>query len=64
MSGTEHRDHAEVYRDAKGEWRSRVVSANGNVIFDGSEGYANREDCVEMIRTRFGPIPIDYIETS
>jgi uncharacterized protein YegP (UPF0339 family) len=56
------RDHAELYRGENGDWYSRVISANGNTIFDGSEGYRNREDCAEMVRTRFGPIPIEYTE--
>lgn len=58
MAG-EH-DHVELYRDGSGDWRSRVVSANGNIIFDSAEGYRHREDCLEMVRTRFGPIPIEY----
>lgn len=55
------RDHAELYQDAAGEWRSRVVAANGNTIFDGSEGYKNRDDCLEMVRSRFGPIPVEFV---
>lgn len=58
------RDHAELYRGADGDWYSRVVSANGNTIFDGAEGYVNREDCAEMIRSRFGPISIEYIDNA
>lgn len=59
---TATRDHAELYRDGSGYWRSRVVAANGNIIFDSAEGYTHRADCEEMLRTRFGPIPIDFLD--
>lgn len=58
---TGERTHAEVYRDVAGEWRSRVFDANGHELFKSSEGYKNREDCVEVLR-HFGTIPIDYLE--
>ena len=32
----------EVYRDAAGEYRWRLVHDNGNVIADSGEGYASR----------------------
>ncbi|MDX1744720.1 MAG: DUF1508 domain-containing protein [Halobacteriales archaeon] len=32
----------ELYEDDAGEWRWRLVSRNGNIIADGSEGYASR----------------------
>jgi uncharacterized protein YegP (UPF0339 family) len=40
---------AEVYRDARGEYRWRVRAANGRIVADSSEGYANRGDCVRML---------------
>lgn len=55
-------DHAELYRDGAGEWRSRVVSANGNILFDSAESYKHRDECIDMVRTRFGPIPIEYLD--
>ena len=33
----------EVYEDAEGKWRWRLVHRNGNIIADGSEGYASKQ---------------------
>lgn len=58
----EHSDRtrAVVYRGKDGDFYSRVFDANGHELFRSSEGYENREDCVDVIRSRFGPIPIEY----
>ncbi len=34
----------ELYRDAGGEWRWRLVHKNGNVLADSGEGYTRRRD--------------------
>lgn len=34
-----------VYTDAAGNWRWRLVAANGRTIADSGEGYFNRPDC-------------------
>lgn len=34
-----------IYKDEAGEWRSRIKSANGNIIADSGEGYKNVLDC-------------------
>lgn len=57
------RDHAEVYRDEAGEWRARVVAANGNILLS-TEGYTRKIDAVDIVKSRFGPIPIEYLEDS
>lgn len=57
------RDHAEVYVDEAGEYRARVVAANGHILMS-TEGYAEKRDAVHVIRSRFGPIPIEYLEAS
>jgi uncharacterized protein YegP (UPF0339 family) len=44
----------EVYEDAAGEWRWRLVVANGNIIADSGEGYQTRQGAVrgvESVRT-------------
>lgn len=66
MTEPEHADRtrAEVYRGEDGDWYSRVFDANGHELFKSSEGYEGREDCVSVIQSRFGPIPIDYINGS
>lgn len=38
-----------VYKDAKGEWRWRLVAANNRIIADSGEGYHNRQDCLAAI---------------
>lgn len=40
---------AEIYRDARQEFRWRVRAPNGRVVADGAEGYRNRVDCVRML---------------
>ncbi|WP_374440870.1 YegP family protein [Stella sp.] len=42
--------HFEIYRDTGGEWRWRLVAANGKQIANGGEGYVNRADCENGIR--------------
>lgn len=37
-----------VYRDAKGEYRWRLVASNGQVVASG-EGYKNKADCLSTI---------------
>ena len=39
------------YRDHKGEWRWRLVAANGRIIADSGEGYSNEADCLDGIRS-------------
>jgi uncharacterized protein YegP (UPF0339 family) len=34
------RSHFELYQDSKGEWRWRLVAANGRTVADSGEGYA------------------------
>lgn len=44
----------EVYEDEAEEWRWRLVSRNGNIIADSSEGYASKsgaERALERMRT-------------
>lgn len=38
-----------LYKDAKNEWRWRLLSRNGNLIADSGEGYANALDCLGAI---------------
>ncbi len=49
-----------VYQDDAGEWRWRLVSANGRVIADSGEGYRHRADClhgVELVKdARYAPV--------
>lgn len=56
------RTRAEVYPGEDGDWYSRVFDANGHELFRSSEGYRNKSECVDIIHSRFGPIPIDYLD--
>jgi len=42
--------HFEVYKDAKEEWRFRLVAPNGQIIAVG-ESYKNKEDCLSTIES-------------
>ena len=39
----------QVYEDAAGEWRWRLVAGNERVIAESGEGYRDRRDCLHAI---------------
>jgi len=39
-----------VYKDAKGQWRWRLVATNNRVMADSAEGYYNKVDCLTAIQ--------------
>jgi uncharacterized protein YegP (UPF0339 family) len=39
----------ELYEDAGGDWRWRLVAQNGLVMADSGEGYTRRRDCHRAI---------------
>jgi uncharacterized protein YegP (UPF0339 family) len=41
----------ELYRDTAGEWRWRLVVANGNIIADSGEGYSSKQGAQRGIRS-------------
>ena len=52
----------ELYRDAAGEWRWRLVHENGNVIADSGQGYASRQKArqgAESVKTNAGGADIE-----
>lgn len=54
----ESRAKYEVYEDADGEWRWRLVHDNGNVLADGGEGYESRgglDTAIENVKGYIGP---------
>jgi uncharacterized protein YegP (UPF0339 family) len=55
-------EHVELYRDDKGFWRWRRKAANGEIIADGSEGYWNRTDCLDMAERINPGLPIEQHE--
>ena len=36
----------EYYKDAKGEWRWRLVASNGRIIADSGEGHKDEQECL------------------
>ena len=36
----------EVYQDAKGEFRWRMVATNGKIVADCGEGYTEKRNCL------------------
>jgi uncharacterized protein YegP (UPF0339 family) len=41
-------DKVFIFKDVAGEYRWTRKSANGRIVADSSEGYNNKEDCVDM----------------
>lgn len=41
----------EVYEDAAGEWRWRLVAPNGNIIADSGEGYVSKQGAKRGIQS-------------
>lgn len=38
-----------LYRDAKKEYRWKLVATNGNIVADSGEGYKNKADCLATV---------------
>ena len=55
-------DRIEVYEDAAGEFRWRLVAENGEVLGDSGEGYVNRTDALHIVATRFPGVEISEEE--
>lgn len=41
----------ELYQDASGQWRWRLVHDNGNIIADSGEGYASKQKATQGIQS-------------
>jgi uncharacterized protein len=40
-----------IYQDKRGEWRWRLVAANGNIQADSGEGYTRKLSCRRAVRS-------------
>lgn len=40
-------DKWEIYKDNAGEWRWRRTASNGNIVGASTEGYKNKQDCID-----------------
>jgi len=55
----------EVYVDAEGAHRWRLVHDNGNIIADSGEGYASRqkaEQGIESVKRNAPDAPVDVVD--
>ena len=55
----------EVYQDSAGEWRWRLVAANGNIIADSGEGYTSKQGAkrgIESVKEGAADATIEYID--
>jgi len=43
-------DNVEIFKDDASQWRWHRQSENGKVVADGSEGYVNLADCLDMAK--------------
>jgi uncharacterized protein YegP (UPF0339 family) len=38
-----------LYQDERGHFRARIQATNGRIIFASSEGYENKDDCLQNL---------------
>jgi len=51
------KDKVEVYKDNQGEWRWRQIAPNGKVVGGSTQGYKNKQDCIENANRNGVKIP-------
>jgi Uncharacterized conserved protein len=51
----------ELYEDSEGKWRWRLVHRNGNIIADGSQGYASTQKAKQGLDSVVGNAPGAYV---
>lgn len=44
------KDKWAFYRDIKGQWRWRRTASNGRIVASSSQGYSNKQYCLENAR--------------
>ncbi|WP_411963668.1 HVO_2922 family protein [Haloferax sp. YSMS24] len=49
--------HFELYADAEGEYRWRLVHDNGNILADSGEGYASKQKAKQGIESLKRNVP-------
>lgn len=54
-------EYAEVYRDARGEWRWRAKAANHKIVSEGGEGYNNRMYARKVVASLFPGVRIVFV---
>ena len=52
-----------IYLDKSGEWRWRMVAANGRKVATSGEGYTRKRDAVKAAKKFIKGVRIFYMET-
>ena len=55
-----------IYKDARGNYRWRLVASNGKIVADSAEGYVNKVDCkagIQLVKTHAGSAPVEDTTT-
>ena len=39
-----------LYKDAAGKWRWRAIAKNGRIVAGSTQGYFNKQDCINNAR--------------
>jgi uncharacterized protein YegP (UPF0339 family) len=55
----------ELYEDSTGEYRWRLVVANGNIIADSGEGYSSRQGArrgIESVKRHAPDAPVETLD--
>ena len=58
--------HFEIYADAKGEFRFRLVASNGRIVAEGGEGYKRYQKCerdIERIKEQIDTAEVFDLRT-
>jgi len=55
--GTMAKDKVDLYKDNQGEWRWRQTAPNGKVVGGSTQGYKNKQDCIENANRNGVKIP-------
>lgn len=41
----------EFYKDSEDKWRWRKIASNGRIVLASSQGYVNKQDCIDNARS-------------
>ncbi|GGL68394.1 HVO_2922 family protein [Halocalculus aciditolerans] len=55
----------EVFEDAAGEWRWRLVASNGKIIADSGEGYQSKQGVergIESVKRNAGDADVEVVD--
>jgi len=51
------KDKVDLYKDNQGEWRWRQTAPNGKVVGGATQGYKNKQDCIDNANRNGVKIP-------